>query len=66
MAHWGVADPSTIQGTDDEKRRAFLQAYVQMRKRIELFTSLPLEKLDCLAVQHEMQKIGTSLREKGE
>jgi arsenate reductase len=65
-AHWGVADPSTVQGTDDEKRRAFLQAYVQMRKRIELFTSLPVDKLDRMAVQQEMQKIGTSLREKGE
>lgn len=65
-AHWGVADPSRVEGSDEEKRRAFLQAYVQLRKRIELFTNLPFEKLDRLAVQQHMQSIGTSLREKGE
>ncbi|MFM0091765.1 arsenate reductase ArsC [Paraburkholderia sediminicola] len=65
-AHWGVPDPSTAEGSDDDKRKAFLQAYVQMRKRIELFTNLPFEKLDRIAIQREMQSIGTSLREKGE
>jgi arsenate reductase (thioredoxin) len=65
-AHWGVPDPSTAEGSDDARRKAFLQAYVQMKKRIELFANLPLEKLDRVAVQQEMQNIGTSLREKGE
>lgn len=65
-AHWGVADPSKAEGSDEDKRRAFLQAFVQMKKRIELFTNLPLEKLDRLAIQQQMQSIGTSLREKGE
>jgi hypothetical protein len=37
-----------------------------MRKRIELFASLPFEKLDRIAVQKEMQNIGTSLSDKGE
>lgn len=65
-AHWGVADPSRLEGNDEEKRRAFLQAFVQLRKRIELFTNLPFEKLDRMAIQREMQSIGTTLREKGE
>ncbi|MFM0218062.1 arsenate reductase ArsC [Paraburkholderia caledonica] len=65
-AHWGVADPSKVEGSDEEKRKAFLQAFVQMKKRIELFTNLPLDKLDRLAVQQQAQSIGTSLREKGE
>ncbi|QQC63141.1 arsenate reductase ArsC [Paraburkholderia ginsengisoli] len=65
-AHWGVADPSTVEGSDEEKRKAFLRAFAQMRKRIELFASLPFEKLDRIAVQKEMQNIGTSLRDKGE
>ena len=46
--------------------RAFLNAYVQLRKRIELFVNLPLSKLDRLAVQDELQKIGTTLSAKGE
>ncbi|MFM0514292.1 arsenate reductase ArsC, partial [Paraburkholderia sp. RL17-373-BIF-A] len=65
-AHWGVADPSKAEGSDEDKHRAFLQAFVQMKKRIELFANLPLEKLDRLAIQQQMQSIGTSLREKGE
>ena len=65
-AHRGVPDPSRLEGSDEEKRRAFRLAYVQLRKRIELFMNLPFEKLDRLAVQQEMQQIGTSLREKGE
>jgi protein-tyrosine-phosphatase len=65
-AHWGVADPSKAEGSDDDKRRAFLQAFVQMKKRIELFTNLPFGKLDRIAIQQEMQSIGTTLRAKGE
>jgi arsenate reductase (thioredoxin) len=65
-AHWGVADPSRAEGSDEDKRQAFRQAYAQLRKRIELFTNLPLEKLDRPGMQQELQHIGTSLREKGE
>lgn len=65
-AHWGVPDPSRVDGTDEEKHKAFLRAYLQLRKRIELFANLSLEKFDRLAVQEQMQSIGTSLREKGE
>ncbi|WP_374627401.1 arsenate reductase ArsC [Pandoraea sp.] len=65
-AHWGVPDPSRIEGSDEDKRRAFLQTFVQLKKRIELFVNLPFEKLDAMAMQKAMQTIGTSLREKGE
>ena len=65
-AHWGVPDPSRVNGTDEAKRTAFLRAYTQLRTRIELFTNLPLETLDRSALQLQMQNIGTSLREKGE
>ncbi|VVE68173.1 Protein ArsC [Pandoraea pnomenusa] len=65
-AHWGVPDPSQVEGSEEEKRRAFLKTFVQLKKRIELFTNLSLDKLDRMAVQKEMQNIGTSLREKGE
>ena len=65
-AHWGVPDPSRAEGGDDEKRAAFRAAYGQLRKRIDLFTNLPFDKLDPIATQQEMQDIGTSLREKGE
>ena len=40
-AHWGVPDPAAVQGTEDEKQKAFLTAYLQLQRRIELFLALP-------------------------
>ena len=44
-AHWGVPDPAAVQGSDDEKRRAFLTAYTELHRRISLFISLPFDTL---------------------
>ena len=57
-AHWGVPDPAAVQGTDDEKRRAFFAAFVVLRRRIELFASLPIESLDKLALPERLREIG--------
>ncbi|SAK95016.1 protein tyrosine phosphatase [Caballeronia arationis] len=65
-AHWGVPDPSVVQGGDEEKRKAFLATFVQLRKRIELFVNLPFGKLDRLGAQEQIQSIGTTLSAKGE
>ena len=57
-AHWGVPDPAAVEGSDEEKRKAFRSAAATLRRRIELFTSLPLEKLDAMAVKSRLQDIG--------
>jgi arsenate reductase (thioredoxin) len=57
-AHWGFPDPAAVEGTDDEKRTAFAQILRQMRKRVELFLSLPLEALDSMAIEKKMRAIG--------
>lgn len=57
-AHWGVEDPAAVTGTDEEKRRAFRKAATVLRRRIELFLSLPMEKLDGMALQQEVREIG--------
>ena len=57
-AHWGVPDPAAVEGTDEEKRRAFLDAYVALRRRIELFTSLPIATLDKIALAERAREIG--------
>ena len=57
-AHWGFPDPAALEGTDDEKRVAFAQTLRQMRKRVELFLSLPLEALDSMAIRKKMRAIG--------
>ncbi|HVZ21663.1 MAG TPA: arsenate reductase ArsC [Vicinamibacterales bacterium] len=57
-AHWGVADPVAVEGTDDEKARAFALAFRELSARIGLFTSLRLEALDELALKRELDAIG--------
>jgi arsenate reductase (thioredoxin) len=57
-AHWGIPDPAAIQSTDEERRRAFREAFVTLRRRIELFASLPLDKLRGLALKERLDEIG--------
>lgn len=40
-AHWSFEDPAAVQGTDDEKRKAFHDIYLQIARRIDLFLALP-------------------------
>jgi arsenate reductase len=64
-AHWGIEDPAIVEGSDEDKRKAFSKAFAEMNRRISLFTSLPLAKLDAMAIKRELDQIGR-LREKGE
>lgn len=57
-AHWGIPDPAAVAGSDDEKRHAFKEALITLRRRIELFASLPFDKLDHLALKNRMAEIG--------
>jgi len=57
-ARWGVPDPAAVQGSDDEKRRAFLLAFRTLSTRINLMLNLPLEKLDRMALTRRLQEIG--------
>jgi len=62
-AHWGVPDPAAVEGSDDEKRRAFHEAFRALSTRINLFVSLPMHKLDRLALQKRLQEIGKTGQE---
>ena len=57
-AHWGVADPAAVSGSPDEVQHAFREAFVALDRRIGLFLSLPLQSLDRLAIQKEIDGIG--------
>ena len=57
-AHWGVEDPAAVEGSDEDKRKAFVRALTTLRRRIELFVSLPHGKLDKLALQRRLDDIG--------
>ena len=45
-AHWGFPDPSQAEGTDEEKRRAFKEVMLGLRRKIQLLAELPLDQLD--------------------
>jgi len=57
-AHWGVPDPAAAQGSDELRLKAFQDAAVVLKRRIELFLSLPLARLDAMSLQRELQGIG--------
>ena len=57
-AHWGVEDPAAVDGTDAEKRHAFLQAYTILEARVKIFSSLPVRTLDRIGLQERVNNIG--------
>jgi arsenate reductase len=56
-AHWGIADPAAVKGSE-EIERAFRDAFVVLDRRIGLFLALPLATLEQLATQREIERIG--------
>jgi len=59
-AHWGVADPAAAEGSDEDKRKAFLKAFTELSTRINLMLALPIDKLDRQALTGKLKEIGTS------
>lgn len=56
-AHWGYPDPSAVQGSDEEKRAAFKQVEMGLRRRLQILMNLPLEKLDTMSLNQELKRI---------
>jgi arsenate reductase len=59
-AHWGLADPAAVEGTELEKREAFRRALRELETRIKLFVNLPIASLDRLALKKKVDEIGRS------
>jgi len=59
-AHWSFSDPAAFEGSEDDKRAFFREIFRQIRMRVDLLRSLPLAKLDRLAVKRELDGIGRS------
>jgi arsenate reductase (thioredoxin) len=61
-AHWGVPDPvNGFGGALASSERPFADALMVLTRRISLFTVLPFEKLDRLALQREVALIGSTV-----
>lgn len=57
-AHWGIEDPSHVEGNDVERERAFVTALRYLENRISLFINLPFEKLDQMSLSRKLREIG--------
>ena len=61
-AHWGLPDPAAVQGSDDDKARAFMATALALKRRIELMLALrictPMPAQDALATRQALQDIG--------
>jgi arsenate reductase len=62
-AHWGVADPAAIEGSEEQRRAAFRDAYSILRRRVELLLALPIDKLGRLARERELRAIAAAAGE---
>lgn len=57
-AHWGLPDPVLAQGNEIERRLAFSEAYRMLRNRISIFVNLPMDLLNRMALQKNLDEIG--------
>jgi arsenate reductase (thioredoxin) len=58
VAHWGVDDPASFVGTSETKERFFYSIALTLYRRLQIFTALPLEKLDRLRIERLTKEIG--------
>ena len=56
-AHWDVEDPAADYETEEEQKHAFYRAFLELDERIQLFTCLPMEKIDKMALHEHLKKI---------
>jgi arsenate reductase len=57
-AHWGIEDPAAVEGTDIQRRAAFVLAARYIKNRISAFTSLPIKSLDKMSLNAKLREIG--------
>ena len=61
-AHWGMEDPAEVEGSDAEKKRAFVAARSLLSRRIDLMLALPVEKLKRVTLGKRLDDIAAATR----
>jgi arsenate reductase len=57
-AHWGIADPAAVNGSDEEIMSAFELAHDRLERRIKAFLSLDMDGLTYGQLQARLDEIG--------
>jgi len=61
-AAWPLPDPAKFTGSASERVTLLNELYGMVRRRIEIFTSLPFASLDKMAVKARLDEIGDTER----
>jgi arsenate reductase len=64
-AHWEIADPAAVQGSDAERRAAFRTAFDELDRRIKMLASPPLRSLNRVQLQERLNAIGRTGAQNG-
>jgi protein-tyrosine-phosphatase/DNA-binding transcriptional ArsR family regulator len=59
---WPLPDPADFTGSDTERATLLNELYAMIRRRIEIFTSLPFASLDKMALKARLDEIGDTAR----
>jgi protein-tyrosine-phosphatase/DNA-binding transcriptional ArsR family regulator len=59
---WPLPDPAKFTGSATERTTLLNELYAMIRRRIEIFTSLPFASLDKMAVKARLDEIGDTQR----
>ena len=58
-AHWGYADPSALDGTEEEKLAAFRQTLQAIRHRLSLLVNLSDDRLDQSSLEQTARSLAS-------
>lgn len=61
-AAWPLPDPAKFTGSAVERSAMLNELYASLRRRIEIFTSLPFASLDRMAIKARLDDIGGGIR----
>lgn len=61
-AAWPLPDPAQFKGSTAERTTLLNELYAMIRRRVEIFTSLPFQSLDRMALKARLDEIGDTTK----
>lgn len=58
-SHWGLADPSDVEGDEAQVDAAFSETLARIEKRCQAFFSIPFDRITHDEIKRELDRIGT-------
>ena len=55
--HWPLADPSKIEGSEEDIRQAFMDVINQIKQRVAIFMGIDFESMSKAEIKKELQAI---------